>query len=523
MSLCENCDHLAWGGPPSTPATSHASSGSHPIPREWRVALAHVKARIALHKKFIAALEREQEELEGSLSQVIYPVLSLPFDVTSCIFLHCLPSHGRVSPSPSTAPLVLAQICRRWREVALSTCGLWSSLYLDPGIDMDTVMYNPTVASDDRFRNLLRTWFSRARGSPLALGLDFRFRRVSNAFMNLLSSYAGQIYRLDLHIWPEQFQKSRPLHASFPLLQHLSTSHSSERDVRALLDHGPPLRLLRLLGNESERDLSVNFSLPFLTSLEIAAEISAETFLEVLRRFPALSDFNFCLLESDAYKITKPSIASTFPHISSLTLGSGQSTAALYLVTLPNLRFLKLPDFCTPVDVQKFLSRSACTIDHLVISFQGCDEDSDDETDETAEWLKLFPAISILEVTECLNVSVLIDCLDSPPLVPRLRDVTIRSYVTPANVDNDYDESLVKMLRRRRDPGRSEKLGKFHIKFSTMVAVKDSWFPGYLAESALETLIADGLDFALHLDCISRSSYFWPPTLAAEDLGSQFP
>ncbi|KAJ6537995.1 hypothetical protein B0H19DRAFT_877467, partial [Mycena capillaripes] len=55
----------------------------------------------------------------------VYPVLTLPFDITSRIFLHCLPSHGRVAPSPSKAPLLLAQICHHWREVALSTCGLW--------------------------------------------------------------------------------------------------------------------------------------------------------------------------------------------------------------------------------------------------------------------------------------------------------------------------------------------------------------------------------------------------------------
>ncbi|KAF7341319.1 F-box domain-containing protein [Mycena venus] len=516
MAACENCGHTS---------TSSSYSGRHPTTSERRAALARVKAQIELHKKFIAAFEREQEELENSLSQVIYPVLSLPFDVTSCIFLHCLPSHGQVSPSPSTAPLVLAQICRRWREVALSTCGLWSSLYLNPGIDMGTVMYNPTVAPDDRFRNLLRTWFSRARGSPLSLGLDFRFRKASNAFMNLVSSYAGQIYRLDLHIWPEQFQKSRPLRASFPLLQHFSTSHSSEKDVHALLNHGPPLRVLRLIGNESDRDFSVNFSLPVLTSLEIAAEISAETFLGVLRGFPALSDFHFCLLESDSSKITEPSIPTTFPLISSLTLGSGQSCAALCLVTFPNLHFLKLPDFCALDEVQKLLSRSACTIDHLVISFQGCDEYSDDETDETAEWLRLFPAVSILEVTECLNVSALIDSLNLPSLVPRLRDVTIcSSYVAPANIDNDYDEYLVEMLHRRRDLERSQRLRRFHLKFSTVAAGKDdAWFPGYLAKSALEKLIADGLDFALRLDCFGLGRYSWPPTLAAEDLGPQFP
>ncbi|KAJ7909106.1 hypothetical protein B0H13DRAFT_1452762, partial [Mycena leptocephala] len=96
--------------------------------QERRAALSEVKSRITLYKKYIGELEKQQGELEASLSLVIYPVLTLPIDITSRIFLHCLPTHGRVVPSPSTAPLVLAQICRHWRQVALSTCRLWNSI-----------------------------------------------------------------------------------------------------------------------------------------------------------------------------------------------------------------------------------------------------------------------------------------------------------------------------------------------------------------------------------------------------------
>ncbi|KAJ7194315.1 hypothetical protein GGX14DRAFT_378075, partial [Mycena pura] len=48
-------------------------------------------------------------------------------EILAHIFVYCLP-HGRIRPSPRTAPLVLGQICRRWRDVALSTGRLWSSL-----------------------------------------------------------------------------------------------------------------------------------------------------------------------------------------------------------------------------------------------------------------------------------------------------------------------------------------------------------------------------------------------------------
>ncbi|KAJ7667265.1 hypothetical protein B0H17DRAFT_836591, partial [Mycena rosella] len=55
----------------------------------------------------------------------VYPVLTLPPEIVSQIFVNCLPIHGRVRPSPTTAPLTLTQICHHWREIALSTSALW--------------------------------------------------------------------------------------------------------------------------------------------------------------------------------------------------------------------------------------------------------------------------------------------------------------------------------------------------------------------------------------------------------------
>ncbi|KAJ7719145.1 hypothetical protein B0H16DRAFT_1255598, partial [Mycena metata] len=52
-------------------------------------------------------------------------VSTIPVEIISQIFLECLPADGRVRPSPHRAPLLLAQICRRWREIALGTGQLW--------------------------------------------------------------------------------------------------------------------------------------------------------------------------------------------------------------------------------------------------------------------------------------------------------------------------------------------------------------------------------------------------------------
>ncbi|KAJ7236201.1 hypothetical protein C8J57DRAFT_1571064, partial [Mycena rebaudengoi] len=138
----------------------------HLSPRERRAALAKVSARILLHQKHIDALKKEEAELKAGLALVTYPVLTLPVEITSSIFLHCLPSHGRVIPSPSSAPLLLAQICHHWREVALSTGELWSSLYPSTSFDL---AYTMPPARDHALRTLIQTWFSRTKKAPLSL------------------------------------------------------------------------------------------------------------------------------------------------------------------------------------------------------------------------------------------------------------------------------------------------------------------------------------------------------------------
>ncbi|KAJ7841811.1 hypothetical protein B0H14DRAFT_2316031, partial [Mycena olivaceomarginata] len=84
-----------------------------------------IQSEIQRHKLCIEALELEERELDSNLKLIIYPVLTLPSEIVSQIFLQCLPAHNRIRPSPRKAPLVLAQICRYWRQIALSTGRLW--------------------------------------------------------------------------------------------------------------------------------------------------------------------------------------------------------------------------------------------------------------------------------------------------------------------------------------------------------------------------------------------------------------
>jgi hypothetical protein len=98
-------------------------------------------------------------------------------------------------------------------------------------------------------------------------------------------------------------------------------------------------------------------------------------------------------------------------------------------VTLPNLRFLKLAGFPEREGVKKFLSRSACAIDHLVISFAGYEVDVEEDANTIFEWLLEFPTVSVFVIPKRPDVAAVLDCLDSPPLLARLTDISICSLV----------------------------------------------------------------------------------------------
>ncbi|KAJ6527670.1 hypothetical protein B0H19DRAFT_887753, partial [Mycena capillaripes] len=94
-------------------------------PEQLRANLDQVRTTIIRQKSYLDELEETQRRLKSELAEIGYPVLTLPPEIVSRIFVECLPGHGRVRPSPDAPPLSLAQICRHWREIALSSSELW--------------------------------------------------------------------------------------------------------------------------------------------------------------------------------------------------------------------------------------------------------------------------------------------------------------------------------------------------------------------------------------------------------------
>ncbi|KAJ7633147.1 hypothetical protein FB45DRAFT_1058119 [Roridomyces roridus] len=111
-------------------------------PAAARARLEQLDIEIAKLQRLMDPLLAEHERCQQALADYKYPVLTLPAEITS------------------ESPSFLLQICRQWRDVALTTPALWSTVAL-------------TVDSVDhiRQRRLLHAWLQRSGNCPLSIEL----------------------------------------------------------------------------------------------------------------------------------------------------------------------------------------------------------------------------------------------------------------------------------------------------------------------------------------------------------------
>ena len=94
-----------------------------------------IKQQLKLLQAAIALLSREQNAIEKKLTSIVYPVLSLPVEITGKIFGYCLPDSlpdhtpdTRICPPPFEIPRKLSGVCSTWRDIAQATPKLWQAV-----------------------------------------------------------------------------------------------------------------------------------------------------------------------------------------------------------------------------------------------------------------------------------------------------------------------------------------------------------------------------------------------------------
>ncbi|KAJ7512139.1 hypothetical protein B0H11DRAFT_1950062 [Mycena galericulata] len=479
---------------------------------EARSTLEVVKSDIIRYTAYLNRQHYKQEYLQEYLqriettfedqrfySQVYYPVLTLPKEITIRIFVNCLPAHGRIVLKPGlrsrSPPFNLIQVCRQWREIGQDIWELWTSADI-----AHTDFYSPIQSA--RVSHFLQTLFSRAKGKPLSLTI-----RSLKAPLSVLTAYSNQFRRLELKSVKDVDQI---YNMPFSCLEHLAIEFSTppEAGIRSLLMRAPSLRELRLLNYS----LAFNFVLPSLTKLELV-RLSVQDILALATNHPQLTELT-CLLTGP---ILGDPIPAVFHHLRSLTT----SSAVLPYVNAPNLGSLvqKDPDLELGT-TDDFLLRHP-TIKRLGLSFKGIEFDDDYSLEE-----HLLPCsgpgaseVVSLEVdTGLLSDQLLHFIIEYPHFMPELRNLKIFTD----SVRTDF-ELLARVKRMRQYT-----LQSCHVIVSKSADQSYSCWgtdPPPIVGKELKRLIADGFDFVV-IDLGAGAA--WPDRnhhslISKYDRGQHFP
>lgn len=140
-----------------------------------------------------AILDQTSNSSQGSKKLVDPTTMLLP-EILSEIFVKCLPEDLNRTGRVDEAPVNVSQVNRSWREIALSTTKLWSTLVFFVG-KTDTAHSHPTP--DNGRQNMTvdawKLWCGRSKGQPLSVFL----RRTEGKFDGDIRRYFSIICSLD--------------------------------------------------------------------------------------------------------------------------------------------------------------------------------------------------------------------------------------------------------------------------------------------------------------------------------------
>ncbi|KAG2057413.1 hypothetical protein BDR06DRAFT_951581 [Suillus hirtellus] len=309
----------------------------------------------------------------------------LPTEVLSQIFNHCLSETRLFARSTFRAPMLLTRICRRWREVAVGTPGLWCRLYVEAD---DKDMLKAAFCYD--------LWLKRSRGCPLSLELGYH---SSTRLRSLLQPYMSHITSLQVYVNYFRGRHPQLFATDFPALQALvilgMTNHDIPTIAQSISQLPSTMRSLKFPDMTPFFDIETLPSFgpvcAYLTDVQIAV-CHPNAFLHLLQLCPNLSSLNVHVTFSrnePMQSFTHTKLQSLHIRVILLDLSFTCPLSDLFnALSLPNLRALeawcnsgrngcKAPNrrkgyngpntYWPHDDVMAFLARSKCLLETLTI------------------------------------------------------------------------------------------------------------------------------------------------------------
>ncbi|TFK38340.1 hypothetical protein BDQ12DRAFT_630766, partial [Crucibulum laeve] len=75
---------------------------------------------------------KELKEIVDAHQALLSPIRRVPEEILAQIFIFCLPTDRCAVMNVREPPLLLGRVCSQWRDIAVRTPRLWSSIHIVP-------------------------------------------------------------------------------------------------------------------------------------------------------------------------------------------------------------------------------------------------------------------------------------------------------------------------------------------------------------------------------------------------------
>ncbi|KAJ7493172.1 hypothetical protein B0H11DRAFT_951179 [Mycena galericulata] len=375
----------------SQPSLSAAHETSSSARAADRARLAKLDAEIDALEILLRTVHTQRKRVKARLDSYKYPVFTLPNEIVSEIFTRVLPVYPLCPPAIS--PTLLSSVCRKWRDVALSTPTLWRAISI-------RIPVHPHISK----LPLLETWLARSQSCPLSISLaDNRYAEASDSemapFIQAILPHCNRWEYLSLLVAdPDAFSQ---IQGDMPLLRHLQigvtpfmTHTVTNVDPVVLFQDAAQLQTVTLLSS-----LPPEITLPWAQLTRLVAQTAdPDMCSRVLEHAPNLI---YCKVQLRGYHWQIGWVQRHLAYLEILILEDVGSTGhqlngLIESLTLPALRKLHVPrKFLLPDSagaLEAFIARSGCKLEELYII---------GPHDMSAEdYREIFPSIPTLEMIE---------------------------------------------------------------------------------------------------------------------------
>ncbi|KAJ7116285.1 hypothetical protein C8R43DRAFT_1038454 [Mycena crocata] len=452
-----------------------------------RTRLTRIDEEVKTLESGLRRLAAERRQLLQRLESVIYPVLNLPPEITGKIFTHYVdnPRIGCPRESPDSppysggGPLVLASVCRNWRDISHSLCPLWASLHL----------YPEQHSSIENLVSLLRRWFSRAGTHPLDLHITEPSISLPGT---VLSEFSSQWRNLGLTLGSNHAFPNDAIRGRVPSLTKLVINFEQLPEtvppptIITAFSEAPHLREVHLSGVTLQ-----SISLPWrqLTHLRFSDGI-VEPCMEILHHTPNLEVLDIpTFIMRVSWEL--PPLRLAHLHTLKLAIYGPDLRILLGHLTLPALITIHLTFFLDMAPIQHMVERSECLLKKMVLLgtksdvIQGC--------------LQCAPSLEQVEIYRPLNfyMAPLVKSLANDNLfLPALRGLKLEANSTDISI-----LPLTDMLTSRWRGANSgvTKLESFRLR---VLGEKSEKRANELSDGILTRLrpiIEEGFDVVIHI------------------------